>query len=64
MHRIEVNVQTGVQTFVDLSAAEIAAAQAQKAAWDAEQAAIVKTPTMEEIVAQLQAEINLLKGAA
>jgi hypothetical protein len=64
MHRIEVNVQTGVQTFVDLSAAEIAAAQAQKAAWDAEQAAIVKTPTMEEIVAQLQAEIALLKGAA
>jgi hypothetical protein len=64
MHRIEVNVQTGVQTFVDLSAAEIAAAQAQKAAWDAEQAAIVKTPTMEEIVAQLQAEIVLLKGAA
>jgi hypothetical protein len=49
---------------VDLSAAEIAAAQAQKAAWDAEQAAIVKTPTMEEIVAQLQAEIVLLKGAA
>lgn len=64
MHRIEVNVQTGVQTFVDLSAAEIAAAQAQKVAWDAEQAAIVKTPTMEEIVAQLQAEIALLKGAA
>jgi hypothetical protein len=64
MRRIEVNVQTGVQTFVDLSAAEIAAAQAQKAAWDAEQAAIVKTPTMEEIVAQLQAEIALLKGAA
>ena len=64
MHRIEVNVQTGVQTFVDLSAAEISAAQAQKAAWDAEQAAIVKTPTMEEIVAQLQAEIALLKGAA
>ncbi len=64
MHRIEVNVQTGVQTFVDLSAAEIAAAQAQKAAWDAEQAAIVKTPTMEEIVAQMQAEIVLLKGAA
>jgi hypothetical protein len=63
MRRIEVNVQTGVQTFVDLSAAEIAAAQAQKAAWDAEQAAIVKTPTMEEIVAQLQAEIALLKGA-
>lgn len=64
MHRIEVNVQTGVQTIVDLSAAEIAAAQAQKAAWDAEQAVIAKTPTMEEIVAQLQAEIALLKGPA
>lgn len=64
MQRIQIDVMTGVQTVVELSAAEVATALAQKAAWDAEQAAIVKTPTMEEIVTQLQAEIALLKGAA
>jgi len=64
MQRIEIDVMTGVQTIVSLSPVEVATALAQKAAWDAEQAAIVKAPTMEEIVAQLQAEIALLKGAA
>ena len=61
MQRIEIDVITGVQTIVDLSPEEVMAAQAQKAAWDAEQAAIVVAPTMEEIVAQLQAEIAALK---
>ena len=64
MERIVVDLQAGTTTVVPLTQEEIAQAQAQKAAWDAEQAAIVKTPTMEEIVAQLQAEIALLKGAA
>ena len=64
MERIVVDLQAGTTTVVPLTQEEIAQAQAQKAAWDAEQAAIVKTPTLEEIVAQLQAEINLLKGAA
>jgi hypothetical protein len=64
MERIVVDLQAGTITVVPLTQEEIAQAQAQKAAWDAEQAAIVKTPTLEEIVAQLQAEINLLKGAA
>ena len=64
MERIVVDLQAGTTTVVPLTQEEIAQAQAQKAAWDAEQAAIVKTPTMEEIVAQLQAEIVLLKGAA
>ena len=63
MQRIEIDVITGVQTIVDLSLEEVVIAQAQKAAWDTEQAAIVVAPTMEEIVAQLQAEIALLKGA-
>lgn len=62
MQRIEIDVITGVQTIVNLSPAEVATALSQKASWDAEQAAIVKAPTMEEIVAQLQAEIALLKG--
>jgi len=63
MNRIEVNVQTGLQTTVDLTAQEIANAQATKAAWDAEQAAIVAKPSLEEMVAILQAEVAALKGA-
>lgn len=64
MERIVVDLQSGTATVVPLTQEEIAQAQAQKAAWDAEQAAVVKAPTMEDIVAQLQAEIALLKGAA
>ena len=60
MERIVVNLQTGTTTVVPLTQEEVAAALAQKAAWDAEQAAIVVQPTIEE----LQAEIALLKGAA
>jgi hypothetical protein len=37
MHRIVVNVQTGEVTQVELTAEEIAAAEAQYAAWIAEQ---------------------------
>jgi hypothetical protein len=48
MNRIEINVQTGLQTTVDLTAQEIADAQASKAAWDAEQAAIVAKPSLED----------------
>jgi len=64
MNRIEVNVQTGLQTTVDLTAQEVADAQASQAAWDAEQAAIVAKPSLEEMVAILQAEVAALKGAA
>ena len=68
MNRIEINVQTGLQTTVDLTAQEVADAQATKAAWDAawdaEQAAIVAKPSLEEMVAILQAEVAALKGAA
>jgi len=64
MNRIVVNLKTGTTTVVPLSQEEIAAAQAREAAWAAEQAAIVAAPSLEEVVAQLQAEIALLKGAA
>jgi len=37
MHRIVVNVQTGVVTQVELTAEEVAAAEAQYAAWLAAQ---------------------------
>lgn len=63
MNRIEINVQTGLQTTVDLTAQEVADAQASKAAWDAEQTAIVAKPSLEEMVAILQAEVAALKGA-
>jgi hypothetical protein len=57
MNRIEVNVQTGEQVVIDLTPEEIAQAQAQHAAWLAAQ------PTKEEQIAQLQAQIDALKGA-
>ncbi len=63
MERIVVDLAAGTTTVVPLTSEEIAEAQAQKAAWDAEQAQRVETPTLEEIVAQLQAEVAALKGA-
>ena len=60
MQKIEVNVVTGEQKIIDLTAEEIAQAQAMKTAWDAEQAAKQSTLTFEEII-QSQAEtINAL----
>jgi hypothetical protein len=56
MERIEVNVQTGEQKVVELTAEEIAQAQAQYAEWLANQ------PTKEDQIAQLQAQIDALKG--
>ena len=59
-HRIIVNVQTGETTQVDLTAEEIAQAQAQKAAWDAEQAEIQAQPTTQDLITQQQALITAL----
>jgi chromosome segregation ATPase len=56
MERIEVNVQTGEQKVVQLTAEEIAQAQAQYAEWLANQ------PTKEDRIAELQAQIDALKG--
>jgi hypothetical protein len=56
MERIEVNVQTGEQKTVQLTAEEIAQAEAQYAEWLANQ------PTKENQIAQLQAQIDALKG--
>jgi len=57
MERIEINVQTGEQQTVQLTAEEIAQAQAQYTEWLANQ------PTKEEQIAKLQAQIDALKGA-
>jgi len=60
--KIEVNVQTGEQIIVELSAEELTQAQATKAAWDAEQAAKQPQPTQDEIIAALIARIAALEA--
>jgi hypothetical protein len=58
MNRIEIDVTTGERKIVDLTAEEIAQAQANYAEWLAAQ------PTKEQQIAQLQAQIDALQGAA
>lgn len=57
MERIEVNVQTGEQKTIPLTAEEIVAAEAQYQEWLASQ------PTKQEQIAKLQEQIDALKGA-
>jgi len=57
MNRIEINVITGEQRTVELTAEEVAQAQAQYAEWLAAQ------PTKEEQIAKLQEQIAALQGA-
>lgn len=59
MERIEVNVQTGDISVVQLTQAEIEAAQNQSALWEAEQALLVK-----QQIATLTAELEALKAKA
>jgi len=59
-HRIVVNVQTGETTQVDLTAEEIAQAQAATIAWNAEQAEIQAQPTTQDLITQQQALITSL----
>ena len=56
MNRIEIDVITGQREVIELTAEEIAQAQAQYAEWLAAQ------PTKEEQIAQLQAQIDALKA--
>jgi hypothetical protein len=56
MNRIEIDVITGDRKVVELSAEEVAQAQAQYAEWLANQ------PTKEEQIAKLQAQIDALKA--
>jgi hypothetical protein len=57
MDRIEIDVITGEQRTVELTAAEVSQAQANYAEWLAAQ------PTKEQQIAQLQAQIDALQGA-
>ena len=58
MNRIEMDVITGEQKTVELTAEEVAQAQAQYAEWLASQ------PTKEEQIAKLQEQIDALKVAS
>jgi hypothetical protein len=58
MNRIEINVITGEQRVIELTAEEIAQAQAQYTEWLANQ------PTKEEQIAKLQEQIDAIKGVA
>jgi hypothetical protein len=55
MQKIEVNVITGEQKIVDLTAEEVAQAQTTHAAWVAEEAAKQSTPTVQQTI-QTQAD--------
>ncbi len=57
MNRIEIDVITGERKVVELTAEEVAQAQAQYAEWLAAQ------PTKEEQIAKLQEQIDALNGA-
>jgi hypothetical protein len=57
MDRIEIDVITGERKVVELTAEEVAQAQAQYAEWLAAQ------PTKEEQIAELQKQIDALNGA-
>lgn len=56
MERIEIDVITGEQKVVQLTAEEVAQTQAQYAEWLANQ------PTKEQQIAKLQEQIDVLKG--
>ena len=58
MNRIEINVTTGEQKTIELTAEEVAQAQASYQEWLAAQ------PTKEEQIVKLQEQIDALKGAA
>ena len=56
MNRIEMNVLTGEQKVIELTAEEITQAEANYAEWLASQ------PTKEEQIAKLQEQIDALKA--
>jgi hypothetical protein len=62
MDRIEINVITGERKVIELTAEEVAQAQANYAQWEADEAKrIAAQPTKEEQIAKLQKQIDALK---
>jgi hypothetical protein len=64
MNRIEINVITGERQVVELTAEEIAQAQAQYAQWEADEAKRkAELPTvLAEQIANLQSQLDALKA--
>jgi hypothetical protein len=58
MNRIEIDVITGEQKTVELTAEEVTQAQVQYAEW------LTNQPTKEEQIVKLQEQIDALKGVA
>jgi hypothetical protein len=65
MNRIEIDVITGTQRTVELTAEEIVQAQAQYAQWEIDEAKrkAELEITKEEQIAKLQEQIDALQGA-
>jgi hypothetical protein len=65
MDRIEMNVITGDRQVIELTAAEVAQAQAQYAQWQADEAKRkAELPAViAKQIADLQAELDAIKGA-
>jgi len=62
MERIVVDLKAGTTTVVPFTGEEVAQAQAQYAAWQEAEAQRAAVPSLEQVVAQLQAELAALKG--
>lgn len=64
MNRIEMDVITGERKVVELTAEEVAQAQAQYAQWEADEAKRkAELPTLlEEKIAELQSQLDALKA--
>lgn len=60
--RIEVNVQTGEQITIELSAEELAKRASEQSALDIEKAAKQAQPTQDEIIAALIVRIAALEA--
>lgn len=61
MERIEVSCETGEVRIIQLTPEEVATAQTQYAAWEAEQASTPPAVDLQAQIATLTAELNALK---
>jgi hypothetical protein len=66
MNRIEIDVITGERKVIELTAEEVAQAQAMYAQWEADEAKrkAELEITLEQQIAKLQEQIDALKGVA
>jgi len=62
MNRIEVNLETGEITTIELTAEEVSEAQAQYAAWQAEQSQATAPVDLQAQIVALTAELDAIKS--